>query len=233
MLITDLLADLDVGTVVGADGERPVECELHVAGARSFGARRGDLLGEVGPGHHLLRHRHGIVRQENDFETATGAGVVVDGACDIMDEMDDRLGGRIGRGRLTSEHHGTRHPVGGRICDDRLPTTDHVHDVQQLALIFVYPLDLHVEQARRIDLDAGAALDVGREPYLVGLLHAVERVAEACIVDVSPQLCEPVEVGPPALPQRTIEQSGEAAVRLRKPAPRRHAVGDIGEPVRP
>ena len=93
MLITDLLADLDVGTVVGADGERTVERELHVAGTRGFGARRGDLLGEIGPGHHLLRHRHGIVRQEHHFETTAGAGVIVDGARDIMDEVDDRLGG--------------------------------------------------------------------------------------------------------------------------------------------
>ena len=108
-----------------------------------------------------------------------------------------------------------------------------MHDVQQLALVFVYPLDLHIEQARRIDLDAGAALDVSGEPQLVGLLHAVERVAETRIGDASPQLYEPVEIGPPTLPQRIVEQSGKASVRLGEPAPRRHAVGDVGETVGP
>jgi hypothetical protein len=41
-------ADLDVGAVQGADGQRAVERELHVAGARGLGAGGGDLLGQVG-----------------------------------------------------------------------------------------------------------------------------------------------------------------------------------------
>jgi hypothetical protein len=50
VVVADLLADLDVGAVVGADGQRAVERELHVAGARGFGAGGGDLLRQVGPG---------------------------------------------------------------------------------------------------------------------------------------------------------------------------------------
>jgi hypothetical protein len=46
----DLLADLDVGAVERADGERAVERQLHVAGARGLLAGGGDLLGEVGAG---------------------------------------------------------------------------------------------------------------------------------------------------------------------------------------
>ncbi len=41
----DLIMNLDVRTVHGADGQRAVQRHLHVAGAGSFGSRRGNLLG--------------------------------------------------------------------------------------------------------------------------------------------------------------------------------------------
>jgi hypothetical protein len=46
--VADLLADLDVGAVEGADRERAVQRELHVAGAGGLLAGGGDLLGQVG-----------------------------------------------------------------------------------------------------------------------------------------------------------------------------------------
>src|SRR5262249_31491506 len=43
-------ANLDVGTVEGADRQRAVQRELHVASARGLLARRGDLFRQVGRG---------------------------------------------------------------------------------------------------------------------------------------------------------------------------------------
>ena len=48
VLRADMLADLDIGAVERADGERAVERELHVAGAGGFHAGGRDLLGEIG-----------------------------------------------------------------------------------------------------------------------------------------------------------------------------------------
>ena len=50
----DMLADLDVGAVERADGERAVERELHVAGARGLHAGGRDLLRQVGRRDHEL-----------------------------------------------------------------------------------------------------------------------------------------------------------------------------------
>ena len=46
----DLFANFDVGAVERADGQRAVERELHVARARGFLARGGNLLRQVGGG---------------------------------------------------------------------------------------------------------------------------------------------------------------------------------------
>ena len=61
-------ADLDVGAVHRADGQRAVQRELHVAGARGLRARRGDLLGQLGRREDLLGQRDAVVGQEHDLE---------------------------------------------------------------------------------------------------------------------------------------------------------------------
>ena len=61
----DLLHDFDVGAVQGADGQRAVEGQLHVAGARGLHAGRGDLLGEIGGGNDLLGLGDAVVGQKN------------------------------------------------------------------------------------------------------------------------------------------------------------------------
>ena len=55
VVVADLLADLDVGAVERADGQRAVERELHVAGARRLHAGGRDLLGQVGGGNDASR----------------------------------------------------------------------------------------------------------------------------------------------------------------------------------
>ena len=48
ILGADMLADLDIGAVQRADGERAVERKLHVAGAGRFHAGGRNLLGQIG-----------------------------------------------------------------------------------------------------------------------------------------------------------------------------------------
>ena len=58
----------------GADGERAVQRQLHVAGAGGLGAGGGDLLGEVGAGHDDLGHRDAVVGHEHHFSSPADAG---------------------------------------------------------------------------------------------------------------------------------------------------------------
>ena len=50
VVVADQIADLDVGAVERADGQRAVQRHLHVAGAGGLHAGGGNLLGEVGGG---------------------------------------------------------------------------------------------------------------------------------------------------------------------------------------
>ena len=69
-------ADLDVGAVVGADGQRAVQRELHVAGARGLGAGGGDLLRQIGARHDHLGHRDAVVRHEHHLQPVVEPRVV-------------------------------------------------------------------------------------------------------------------------------------------------------------
>ena len=74
LLVADQLADLDVGAVDGADGQRAVERELHVAGAGGLLAGQRDLLGQVGRRDDLLGEGDVVVGQEDDLQPAGHAG---------------------------------------------------------------------------------------------------------------------------------------------------------------
>jgi len=53
---------------------------------------------------------------------------------------------------------------------------DDVQNVQQLPLVLVHPLHLHVEQRARIDDDAGQLLRQMRQRQLVAALHRMQPV---------------------------------------------------------
>ena len=73
-----MLEDLDIGAVQRADGERAVQRELHVAGARGLHARRRDLLGEIGGRNDHLGQADIVVGHEHHLEQAAHGGIVVD-----------------------------------------------------------------------------------------------------------------------------------------------------------
>ena len=105
----DLVADLDVRPIQGADGERAVEGELHVAGAARFLAGSGDLLGEVRGGEDPLRQRDPVVGEEDHPQLALDGRILVDRGGDGVDQLDDQLGGGVRRRRLAAEDERARH----------------------------------------------------------------------------------------------------------------------------
>ena len=59
-------------------------------------------------------------------------------------------------------------------CKQAAVEREDVQQVEVLALVFVQPLDLHVEERGGIHLDAAVPLDDAREIDLVGVLDAHE-----------------------------------------------------------
>jgi hypothetical protein len=109
VLRADFVADLDVGAVQRADGERAVQRQLHVAGAGGLGAGGGDLLGEVGGGNDQLGVGDVVVGDEDDLEPVAHQRVVVHHVGDVVDQADDQLGHAVaGRGLAAEDHRARR-----------------------------------------------------------------------------------------------------------------------------
>jgi hypothetical protein len=110
-----MVADLDIGAVERADGQRAVQRELHVAGAGGFHAGGRDLLGEVGGRNDHFGEADIVVGRNTTFSRPRDRRIVVDDFGDVVDQLDDQLGVVIARRRLAGEDLDPRHPVALRI----------------------------------------------------------------------------------------------------------------------
>ena len=115
-----MLAYFDVGAVEGADGERAVERELHVAGPRRLHACGRDLFGKISGGNHRFGDAHVVIGQEDDLEQVANGRVSVDDGRDVVDELDDELRPVIAGRSLTGEDLHTRHPAVRRAVAHRV-----------------------------------------------------------------------------------------------------------------
>ena len=229
----DLVPDFDVGPVQGAHRQRAVQGELHVARARRFLARRGDLLAEVGRRDDLFRQRHAVIRQEDHPEQPPRPGVVVDDLAHVVDELDDLLGGPIPRRRLAGQNAGARRGRLPAVFHQGEIFVDDEHDEQQLPLVLVDALDLHIEQRVRVYGCPQCVLHVAGQGVLVGLLGGGEPLPETCIVGERFQGAQLLQVGDPAVADGLGDQCGQGRVGLEQPAARRHAVGLVIKFLRP
>ena len=139
------IQNFHISPIERADGQRTVERELHIAGARCLGAGRGYLFGQVGCGDDALGQADAVVGDKHDLELVTHAGILIHRIGHIVDQLNDQLGHVVRRGRFAGEHDHTRHHIGLRITQDALVARDHVQEVEQLALVFVDALDLHIK----------------------------------------------------------------------------------------
>ncbi len=92
VLFTNFLEDFDISAVECADGESAIERELHVARAGGLFARGRDLFGDVGSRDDALGEGDAVVGQEDHFQLAADAWVIVDDGTDGVDGFDDALG---------------------------------------------------------------------------------------------------------------------------------------------
>src|SRR5882762_2179799 len=231
VLRSDMVADLDIGSVQRADGQRSVQRQLHIAGTRRLHTGRGNLLRQVRRRHDSLRERDVVVRQEHDAQLVAHGGIRVDGARHVVDELDDGLGHRITRSRLAGKDHGAGYDVGARILAYAPIAGDYIQEIQELALVLVDSLHLHVEQGVDADLDAGAPDDLVGEPLLVGSLDAAKLAAKFRIIGGAGQAPELFEIVFPRRPQAFRQQRRQAGIRLFQPAAHRDSVGHIDESI--
>ena len=226
------VADFDIGAVERADRQRAVERQLHVAGARGLHPGGRDLLRQIGGRDDHLGEADIVVRQERDLEQVAHRGVAVDHLGDVVGQLDDQLGGDIARRRLAAEDLDARHPFARRVGAHRVVERHRLQQVQQLALVFVDALDLHVEHRRR-DRPRGRAGrgSSGRAP--AGWLRLTARSRSCSRVSSAIAREAPDRVGVVAnvVAARLAQQPGQSRIGLVEPAAEGDAVGHVDDAV--
>ncbi len=225
----DFLEDFDVGAVEGADGERAVEGELHVAGAGGFLARGGDLLGDIGGGDDALGERDAVVGEEDDLEFVADARVVVDLGADGVDRLDDALGEVVAGSGLGGEDEDAGRDFEAGVLQEAAVEGEDVEQVEVLPLVLVQALDLHVEKGVGVDDDTAFPVDDLGEIDLVGVLDGHEGVLKAGVVGELFESTQLFLVLDPAVAELGGDQFREAGVGGLKPAAGGDAVGLVVE----
>jgi hypothetical protein len=111
------------------------------------------------------------------FSRSPTEGIGVDPAGDVVGQFDDQLGVVIARRGLAAEDLHPRHPVALGMAADLVIERHRLDQVEQLALVFVDALDLHIEQRVGIEPDAGE-LRRWSQIDLVGALHLGHPLAQ-------------------------------------------------------
>ncbi|KAF5032753.1 hypothetical protein DSECCO2_613850 [anaerobic digester metagenome] len=112
---------------------------------------------------------------------------------------------------------------------DAVVEGDDVQDVQELALVLVDALDVHVEEGRGVQAHAHLAQHVAGQELLVAPPHLLPALPEIGVVGMRGQGFEPVQVHDPPFADDGGDQFGQGRVGLQEPAARRDAVGHVDE----
>jgi len=165
--------------------------------------------------------------------------VVVDLVPDRAHQLDDALGHLVSGRGLAPDHAHARHHLGlfravGHLLDLVVAVNDPEH-VQQLPLVLVDALDLHVEHGVRGHLDARPPEDFGRGLGLGRLLDRAPLGLQLRVVGQRPERRQQVEVCDPGLvpAQRLRDHAAQRRVAEGQPPALRHPVGLVLELPRP
>ncbi len=101
--------------------------------------------------------------------------------------------------------------------------------VEQLALVLVNPLDLHVEQGIRADGDAREVRDVVGQAPLVGRLYRGEGALELWFAGQRLETLQVIQAHAPFGADASVDQARQIRIGQCQPAARRDAVGAIDQ----
>ena len=113
-------------------------------------------------------------------------GVAVDLVGQGVDEVDDPLGHGVARGGLGAEEEGLGRGVQVGVVLQLLVQVDDVQRVQQLALVLVQALHLHVEDGVGVQHHALGFRAIGGKGSLVLLLDVPQPLQDRLVVGVAP-----------------------------------------------
>ena len=120
------------------------------------------------------------------------AGVPGDHVGHGVDEADDPLGHRVAGGRLGAEQVGAGGEVEVGVGLHALVEVDDVQYVEQLPLVLMQPLHLHVKEGVGVEDDAALPGHPGGEGLLIVRLDLPQAGEHARVVPVLLQLLEGV-----------------------------------------
>ena len=229
ILVAHALTNLDVCAVERAERDRAIDHQLHVAGTGGLLTRNGDLLGQVGSRDDDLGQRDFIVFNEDHLELVLHLRVRVYKIGNGDDERNDLLGQIIACGCLGREDECLRIDRLFRVILDIVVKRQDMQDIQQLPLVFMQALDLHVEDRIRVDVDTVVLRDISGKAYLVLALDGLQIFQNIRIVTVLEQRFERVRVVQEAVADERLQIAGQGRVRLAQPAAVRNAVCDVQE----
>jgi len=158
--------------------------------------------------------------------------IVVDEVAQQHDKADDFLGKIIPRRRFCPKDIGARHKIHLRIFAQLLIDGQNMECVEQLTLVFVHPLDLHIKNRIRIDGNAVLVPDIFCHPLLIGAFDFFQSIQRAGVVRKRSQLFELGGIGDKALSKLPGQKRAEPRIGLAEPAAVGNAVRHIFEFVR-
>ena len=228
VLFAHLLADLHIGTVHGAQRQRTVQHELHVAGAGGLLGGKADLLGQVTGRDELFGSGDVVIFHKYHLQPLGHLRVCGDDLGEGQQGMDDVLGNGVGRSSLgtkdTHQWHGRQVP-----CLDLIILMDEVQQVQLLTLILVQPLGLDIEHGIGVHCHLLGAQQPVCQRCLVGLFHGGQLVQHGFVVGEGQQLLQLGSVLTEAGTDVLFQRGGQARVTFQQPAAEGDAVGLVVE----
>ena len=112
---------------------------------------------------------------------------MVDDGSHVVDQSNDVFGHRVARRCFACKDHRAWHPIGARVGQHGLVARHDMQQVEQLALVFVDALDLHVKKACGVHRHTRAGQDVLGQALLVGQFYRHESFAEFDVFCQGPQ----------------------------------------------
>ena len=232
VLRADALENFDVRAVERAERHGAVHHKLHAAGAARFLSGGGDLLGNVGGGVDALPHGDAEVFHEHDLHPAAHHRVGVHEIGHGAHKADALLGKGIAVRGFAGKNERARRDLRVRIVLEPVVEREDLKGVQELTLVGVDALDLHVDDAVRVARDAKVARDIIAEVLFRRELHLGKLAQRLGIVRIGKKPFELFRLLDPAVADALGDVAREAGVRLQKEAAVRNAVRLIVELLR-
>ena len=176
---------------------------------------------------------HIIIGEKYHFEPAAHIGVVIDKLGDGVDKLDNELGHSITRRGLAAENKCASGYIGLRIFLERqIPRKDMEH-IEMLPLVLMDAFCLNIEERVGFDFDAGTLFDQRGKTAFGGEFYFTPELMELGIIRKSFELAELVKVTQPAIADSTADKRRQLRITDRDEPPRRNAIGNIAELLRP